>query len=253
MATVLSNEHVLWAAGPDSAISDAHWVAGPTLAEAQSLTNITAGLKIDGTDFGVQASDSVEDRSFADGAGAQSRGFAQASGSLEAYTPGKGDSGIYSTTWDIVAQTRTTLALLQRVVPAQSTALAAGDEINVFRVETDDRQHNRNDASRTIGIGLVLQDNILVNYIIPSSTPTAVTVTPAGPIAATVGTPKFLKAAYQGRNVTTGALWTSSDEGVFKVTPHGIIIPVAAGTANLNVSVPGSAAGSDIAVTVSAA
>ena len=251
MTAALSNGNVRWGAGADTAISDAHWAAGPVLTELASLLNITPAVKIDGTDFAPQASDQVEDRSFADKAGAQSRGFAQASGSIEIYTPGKGDtSSIEAQTWSIVSPNRERLAILQRIGVPQETALAAGDEVNVARVITDDRKHNRNDASRTLGVGLVLQDFILVNYIIPSATANPVTVSPAGPLSVSVGTPKFLKATYEGRNVTVGAQWVSDNEAIFKVTSNGIIIPVAAGTANLTVSVLGSAAGSAIAVTV---
>ncbi len=124
--------------------------------------------------------------------------------------------------------------------------------MNIFRVITDETQHNRNDASRTLGIGLKIQDNALVNYIVPASTPTAVAITPAGPLALGVGDLIFLEAAYQGRNVTVGAIYSSSNEEIFTVTANGIVIGVAVGSATLTVTTPGSAAGTPITVTVSA-
>lgn len=248
---VLSNGRLQWRAGPSSAISNSHWTAGPTLAELQSLVNISAAVKIDGTDFGLEASDQSDDRSFADAAGSQSRSFTQASGNIEIYTPAKSEvSGINVTTWDILSKTRTKLAIAQRTVKPQASALVAGDEVNVFRVITDDRVHNRNDVSRTLGIGLVLQDDVLVNYIIPSASPTAPAVSPSGAIALVVGTPEFHKVSYEGRNITVGAKYVSSDEAVFTVTNHGILIPVAAGSATLTVSYPGALALTPIAVTV---
>src|SRR5690606_5566347 len=135
--------------------------------------------------------------SFADQAGAQSRGALQASGSLELYTPGKGDTtSINALGWNTFATPRTKLALAQRPVAPQGTAIAAGDEINVFRVITDGGTHNRNDASRTLGTTLLLQDDIHINYIVPSSTPTAPTVSPAGPVALAEGEAEFLEVAY---------------------------------------------------------
>lgn len=249
---VMTNGHFAWLAGPDSTISEAHWDSGPTLAELQALNNYSAAVKVDGTDFGVEASDQVDDRSFADQAGAQSRGFAQASGSLEIYTPGPGDTtSINAQAWGTFATPRTRLGVVQRPVVPQADAIAAGDEVNIFRVITDGGTHNRNDASRTLGTDLILQDDLFVNYIVPAAVPVAPAVTPAGPIAVTMGAPKFLKVAYQGRNITAGAKYSSSNEAIFTVTNHGIIVPVSAGTANLTVSYPGAAALTAIAVTVS--
>lgn len=245
-----SAQRVMWAAGPENSISDANWNSGPSLAELQSLLNFSAEAKIDGTDFGLEASEQSDDRSFADAAGAQSRSFDSASGNIEIYTPNKGEtSGLRVDTWDTLSKPRTRLALVQRFIENQATPIAAGDEVNIFRVITDDRQHNRNDVSRTLGIGLVLQDNLFVNYIVPSAVPTEVALDPAGPIAATVGTPLFLKATYEGRNVTIGANYVSDDESVFTVR-DGILIPLAAGTANLTVSIEGSASGTPVEVTV---
>ncbi|MEV5068953.1 hypothetical protein MRBLMI12_000510 [Microbacterium sp. LMI12-1-1.1] len=255
MTAVMTNAHVAHLAGPDSAISDAHWVSGPTLAELQSLKNISAATKVDGTDFNVEASDQVDDRSFADQAGAQSRGFTQASGNVEIYTPGRNENtGIVAETWDILGSPRTRLAYAQRFVKPQASPVAAGDELNIFRVITDDRQHNRNDASRTLGRGLVLQDNAIINYIAPAAVPNPVTVAPltAGAITVAMGDVLFLKATYQGRNVTVGAEYVSSDESVFIVTNGGVIIPVGAGEAELSVTVLGSAVGTPIDVTVTA-
>jgi hypothetical protein len=253
MTAVMTNGHVAHLAGPDSAISDAHWVTGPTLAELQTLKNVSGATKVDGTDFNVESSEQVDDRSFADQAGAQSRGPLQASGNIEIYTPGRGETtGIVAETWDILGSPRTRLAYAQRFVKPQAAAIAAGDEINAFRVITDDRQHNRNDASRTLGRGMVLQDNALINYIVPSAIPTEVAVTPAGPITLEPNETAFLKATYEGRNVTAGAEYVSSDESVFIVTQNGIIIAVGEGTATLTVNILGGAEGTPINVTVAA-
>ena len=249
----LSNNKVAWFVGPSTAIPAINWTTGPTLAQLQTLLNISEATKIDGTDFGLEASDQSDDRSFVDAAGSQSRSFDQASGNIEIYTPAAGDvSSIYVQAWNAISKTRTKLVLGQRMVKSASSAIAAGDEINLFSVMTDDRQHNRNDVSRTLGIGLLPQGNILSNYIVPATTPAAITVAPQGGkvfTALVAGVPAFTKVTYQGRNITIGAKYVSSNEAVFQVR-HGVVIPIAAGTATLTVSYPGAATLAGIPVTV---
>ncbi len=250
---VMTNGHFGWFAGPETTITEAHWDSGPTLTELQALDNYSATVKIDGTDFNVEASEQVEDRSFADQAGAQSRGAMQASGAVEIYTPGKGDeTSINAQGWGVFATPRTRLALAQRPVEVQTKAIAAGDEVNVFRVITDGGTHNRNDASRTLGTSLILQDDIHVNYIVPSSVATSPAVTPSGPLTLEVDDITFLKVEYEGRNITAGAKYTSSDEAVAIVTTAGIVIAIDEGAADITVSYPGAAVLAPIAVTVSA-
>src|SRR5690606_3600514 len=250
---VMTNGHFGWFAGPDSSITDAHWDSGPTLPELQSLENYSPTVKIDGTDFNVEASEQVEDRSFADQAGAQSRGPMQASGSIEIYTPGRDDdSSVTAQGWGVFATPRTRIALATRPVAQQGAPIAAGDEVNVFRVITDAGTHNRNEASRTLGTSLILQDDIHVNYIVPSGVPTAPAGTAAGPLAVGVADITSLKVEYEGRIITAGAKYISSDESVAIVTTAGIVIAVGEGTADITVSYPGAAALAPIEVTVSA-
>lgn len=249
--SVMTNGHLGWFAAPDSTITEAHWDSGPTLEELQALVNYSATVKVDGTDFNVEASEQVEDRSFADQAGAQSRGALQASGNVEIYTPGRGDTtSINAQGWNTFATPRTKLALAQRPVVPQGAPIAAGDEVNVYRVQTDAGTHNRNDASRTLGTTLLLQDDIHINYIVPSAVPTAPAVTPSAAQALGVDDVLFLEVAYEGRNITAGAKYVSSDENVAVVTNHGIVIAQAAGTAEITVSYPGAAAAEPIEVTV---
>lgn len=250
---VMTNGFLGWFAGPDSAITEANWDNGPTLTQLQALVNQSAGVKVDGTDFNLEASEQVDDRSFADQAGAQSRGALNASGSLEIYTPGDlGTTSTESKTWGVFATPRAKLALVQRPVKPQGAPIAAGDEVNVFRVITDGGMHNRNDASRTLGTSLILQDDILANYIVPAAVATAPAVSPAGPVSLVINRAQFLKVTYQGRNVTVGAKYTSSDESVAVVTPGGVIVAQKVGTASITVSYPGAAVLTPIVVTVTA-
>ena len=247
---VLTNNRFGWLASPSTAIPAANWTSGPTLSQIQALLNISEAVKIDGSDFGLEASEQSDDRSFVDAAGAQSRSYNAASGSVEIYTPAKDDSSsIYAQTWNLLSRPRTKVVLCQRPIAASAKPIAAGDEVWIYSTMTDSRIHNRNDSSRTLGLGFLPQGDILPGYIVPASTPVAPAVNPSGAQALVVGAPKFVKVSYQGRNITIGAKYASSNEAVFKVR-HGILIPVAAGSATLTISYPGAAALTPIAVTV---
>lgn len=243
---ILSNEHYAHLFGPESNISN--WKA-PSLANLLTLTNVSEAVKIDGTDFNVEASDQSDDRSFTDAAGAQSRSFNKASGNVEAFTPGADDTGIATTTRGILKTPRTRLAYVQRPVKLATTTIAAGDEINLFRVITDGGKHNANDVSRSYANNLVLQDDMLVNYIVPSSTPTAVAITRIDTGTVAVGDIIFFKGLYEGRNVTSGAKWVSSDPSVVEMTAHGIGIVKDTGDADISCTVPGSAAATPVSIT----
>lgn len=249
---ILTNQYLGWFVGPSSSIPVANWSSGPTLTQLQALANCSVGLSTSGTTFNFQASSSVADRSYADAAGSESRSYSQCGGKLNAYTPSKGDTtSTYATTYAAIGVPRTPLVIMMRPVVAQANAIAAGDEVNLFNVITDARTHQRSDSSRTLEVDLLPQDYMIANYVVPSSTPTAPAVTPSGALAVTLGTPKFLKVAYEGRNITVGAKYVSSDVNIFEITNHGVIVPHAAGSATLTVSYPGAAALTPIAVTVS--
>lgn len=247
---VISNQRVKVAIGPDTGI--ANYLA-PTLAEVEALLDVSGAINWDNFDFNISASDSEDDRTLTDGAGAKSRSFSQFGGNIEFVWPTDDDTGsIYKQAYDLLKAQRQYVAVVVRTVLLNSQGFAVGNKVNAYRCITDATSLVRGKASYAYTINFVPQDDIGVNAIIPSVVPNPVTVTPAGPDAVTVGVPKFLKATYEGNNVTVGAIYTSSDESVLIVTPHGIEIPIAPGTASVNVTYPGSAAGTPRVVTVSA-
>lgn len=244
----LSNRRVTWGFGPDTAVAD---YSKPTLAELTTLKNYSEAVKIDGTDFNVSASDESDSRSFTDEAGAQTRSYTQFGGTIEAFTPGQADTASsYRKLRDTIKTPRTPLALLQRFGKINNLPIVAGDEINLFRVATDANKHKRSDTSYSYSINMVPRDDVLLNYIVPAASPTAVTVTPATPIALTTAGVKLLKVTYQGRTITAGASYVSSDETKVLVAKNGVIYGVAAGTATVTVNYPGSLAPVVITVNV---
>lgn len=224
---VTSNQRIMWRLGPDSGIT---WTA-PTLAQVAALDHLSDAIKIDGTDYNIEASEQQDDRSFADAAGSQSRGFAQFGGTIAGFTPPQNDStSNFAKAHALLATPRVKLAVAQRFVESIALAPAAGQEWTISRVMTDSEEQVRGEVSYSYATGLQPQDDILVNYILPSAVPTAVTITPSAAITdAAVGDIIFVKAAYEGRNVTAGAEWASSDETVIVSHGHGIFECIATG------------------------
>jgi len=250
---VLANQLVTVLIGPDTAIAD---YEKPTLAELQSLTNVSGAINWDSFDYNVQASDTADDRTLTDAAGAKSRQSSNFGGNIEFVTPKPDDvSSIYRTAYSILKGDRPKLAVVIRVNKSNSAPIAAGDVVNAYRTLADAHslvRASQNKPSYGYKVNFTPQDDIGVNRIVPAATATAVTLTPSSTLALTVGAVKFLKAAYQGVNITVGAQYVSDDETKVVVTEHGAVIGIAAGTANVTATYPGSAAGTELVVTVSA-
>lgn len=245
---VKSNKNTgLWI-GPRSAIAD---LLKPTLAELRALTNVSEATKWDGYDFGPEASDQDEDRALTDAAGAATRGYEQFGGTIAFFTPQPTDlSSIARITRNLVSTPHTELVIVQRDGYPANAPWAAGQVFNAFHVITDANSHQRGDKNRYYTIDFKPKGNVGINRIVPSATPTAVATTPAS-LTVGVGKSVQIRSTYEGNNITVGAIYRIDDESVAVVTPHGKVIGVAAGTANVTVTYPGSAAGTPKTVTVS--
>lgn len=245
---ILSNKNIGWFVGPETSIPS--WVA-PTLAQLSALLNVSAGVRIAGTDFGIQASEQTDDRSFADEAGAQSLGYPNFGGNISTFVPTNDDTtSAERIAHNAVKKPRTRLAVAQRFGIAQGLALAAGQEINLFRVITDAENPERRQTGYSITTELVAQDDVLVNYIIPPAAPVAVSLT--GTSGGVVGGAGLLGALYQGQAVTAGVTYTSSNAAVAEVLPNGVVLFQSAGTANITATYPGATASAAKAITVTA-
>lgn len=247
---VLSNKRVAFLAGLDAVIDD--WDA-PSLADLQDLVNITGATNVENTTLNIEASPQQDDRVWTDEAGAQSRGETQFGGSLQFVTPPPGDTtSIYADTEDIVAVPGTVLATGVRTITPSTTAIAAGQEINVYRVQTNIPTDGKNDVSHFYDVDFIPRDDVLVNYIVPSASPTSATLTPSAAVTdAEVGDVGFITAAYEGRRVTIGAEWVSSNPAIVDVSPHGAWVALAVGgPVNITAKMPGGLTSTAKAITV---
>ena len=245
---IVSNKNTAVFIGPKSAVAD---VLKPTLAELATLTNVSEAIKWDGYDFKFEASEQDEDRALTDAAGAATRGYENFGGSIAFYTPQPSDtSSIYRQARNRVGVPHTELVIVTRDGMPASTAFAAGQVVNVFHVITDANAHQRGDKNRFYTINFKNKGYGASNRIIPSAAATAVTVT-GGAAVTTAGPAVQLKAMYEGNDITIGAKWASSDETKAVVTPHGLVVGIAAGTAQITASYPAGLTSTATAITVS--
>lgn len=245
---VLSNQRVTVLIGPDTAIAD---YDAPKLAELLSLTNVSEAIRWNGFAFNTQASTSSTDTSLTDAAGSKSRGYPQFGGNIAFFQPKPTDnSSILRIARTLVKTPRTRLAVAVRTVTLNSQGAAVGDVWNVYRTITDTNTHDRG-ITYAYTIEFHGQDLVGINRVITSATPSPVILTPGATLAVTVGSLKFITAAFEGVNVTIGATYVSDNPAVATVDAHGIVQGISAGTANITATYPGSAASTALAVTVS--
>lgn len=246
---VLSNKRVGFFLGPDTAIDD--WDE-PSLADLQDLVNVTGATNVENTELNVDSSPQQDDRVWTDEAGAQSRGLTEFGGALQFGMPRPDDTAsILRTTSDIVRVPGTVLASAVRTITPSTTAIAAGQEINVYHVQTNIPSHGQNDVSKFYDVNFIPRDDVLVNYIVPSASPTAAVLSPATAVTgAATGDVGLVKATYEGRRVTIGAEWVSSNEAAVEVSPHGVWVAVGVGVALITAKMPGGLVSTTKSITV---
>lgn len=244
---IKSNSNTALHAGVISAVAD---IEKQTLAELNALLNASDDVKWDGYDFNVEASDTDEDRVLTDSATATTRGYENFGGTIAFFPPLPGDSTSKTRQLrSLVSTPHTELVLIQRDGYPASAAFAAGQVYNAYHVISDANAELRGDKNRYYTIAFKSKGKVGINRIVPSSTATPVAITGGTTVA--VGESIQLKAAYEGNDITVGAVWVSSDESVAVVTPHGLVIGVGAGSVSISATYPGSAAGTPKAITVS--
>lgn len=246
-----ANENVTFWFVPSNGF--ANW-ASPTVAEVNAGTNITDAVTTDNYDFGAQASNQIDSRSFNQAASAQSRGFAQFGGTVGFYYPRDfaDTSNLYQQVYTLLKTQGTTGYLVVRVDGTKVGETAAdGDIVSVYRVMTDG-------WSKTIDgenpfqyqITFLPQGDIAVKTVVRTGA-AVVVVTPAT-AAVAAGEHVQLSATVQGRVQTFGGVrWTTSDPTFATVSSAGTVTGVAAGTATITATFVATGATATSTVTVS--
>lgn len=243
-----SNQNVTVIAGLASGI--ANW-ATPALAELVAFTNVSTAVNWNSFAINIQASPQQDDRTLTDAAGAQSRGLTQFGGSIELVNPKVDDtSSIYRTAYNIFSTPRVELAVAVRYGKKNSLAPAAGDRWYVYHVIVDATSFGKNDVSHYYRVNLKPRDDIAPNYIVPPSSPVAITQTIIDNTVV-VGDLVFAKAVYQGWDITKAATWVSSDSTKLELVHPGIFRSLATGTPTISAKYPGATDSTPGTVTIS--
>lgn len=247
---VLSNQNVTVWVGPDTAIADYN---APKTSEVNSLTNYSEAIKWSGFDFAPSASKQESDTSLTDAAGAQTRSYAQWGGHLSFWNPlpGAVAGDVFYDARQAFRVQRQFMAVVVRINKSNTLPAVDGDEVYAFRVMNDAIAQSRGTASLYYTVSLLSQGSEGVNAILAPATPAALTVSvDAGTDSIAVGGVVRLRAVTQGKNVTVGTTWSVDDPTLATVTPHGVVIGLAAGSVNVTASYPGAAASTPTAITV---
>ena len=239
------NIRVWWAL--ENAFSN--WQA-PTQTELRACLDISDSISWNDFDFGLQASNTIDDPAITAIGKVSDRGAAQFGGGLSFYYPGAfGDaSNDYSLTYDALDQPRTRGFLVIRIDGEESSALAnTGDLVHVFRVMTDGYAESiTGEEAFRYTISFLSQGDLAVRTVLGGGT----VVTPATLTVAT-GAKSRLSATVGGRVYTNGVKWTTSNPAKATVSSAGVVTGVAAGSATITATYEATGGTDTTAVTVS--
>ena len=239
------NIRVWWAL--ENAFSN--WQA-PTQTELRACLDISDSISWNDFDFGLQASNTIDDPAITAIGKVSDRGAAQFGGGLSFYYPGAfGDaSNDYSLTYDALDQPRTRGFLVIRIDGEESSALAnTGDLVHVFRVMTDGYAESiTGEEAFRYTITFLSQGDLAVRTVLGGGT----VVTPSTLTVAT-GAKSRLNATVGGRVYTNGVKWTTSDATKATVSSAGVVTGVAAGSATITATYEATGGTDTTAVTVS--
>jgi len=237
----------VWWALPNAFAS---WEA-PTAAEInEGCLDISDSTSWNDLDFGLQASNVIDDPAITAIGKVSDRGAAQFGGSMSFYYPGVfGDeSNEYSNTYDALDQPRTSGYLVMRIDGEESSPLAAnGELVHVFKVMTDGYAESiTGEEAFRYTVTFLSQGDLAVrtvvgggSVVIPSTL--AIDVDESSRLDATVG----------GRLYTNGVKWSSSDTTKATVSSAGVVTGLAAGSATITATFEATGGTDTCAVTVS--
>lgn len=245
-----AEQRITVAIGPANSFAD---FSAPTAVELNAMQNIAHALSWQDFDFGIQASETVNEPSFADVANYTDFASANYGGSMSMYYPKQYDdpSNDLSLAYDLTDKPHTMLAVAIRIDgdKLNSTPFANGDYVHTFLVMTDSEINNLAGAEalrRTVGL---LQQSVFSVYTVVGMGSTPPTVT--GTLALNAGDASRLNVTVVGREFTNACDFRTDDPTVALVSSAGVVRGVGAGTAEVTVTNPYNNTSSSVTVTVS--
>ena len=225
----------------------------PTATEINACLDISTSISWNDFDFGLQASNTIDDPAITAIGQVSDRGASQFSGGISFYYPGAfGDAGNdYSVTYDALDQPRTVGYIIMRVDGEQTTTVAtAGDLVQVFKVMTDGYAESiTGEEAFRYTITLLSQGDLAVRAVVKSAT--AIVVSTPATLALVAGESSRIIATVDGRNYTNGVKWSTSDAALATVSSAGVVTGVAAGAPTITATYVASGSTDTTAVTIS--
>lgn len=212
----------------------ANWKA-PTQTELRACLDISESISWNDFDFGLQASNTIDDPAITAIGKVSDRGAAQFGGGLSFYYPGAfGDaSNDYSLTYDALDQPRTNGFLVIRIDGEETNPLPSnGDLIHVFRVITDGYAESiTGEEAFRYTITFLSQGDLAVRLYVGA---TDVQIAEGAGAAMTAGEILPLHAYInEDRVYTNGMKWTSSAPANASVSSAGVVTAHTTGFATI--------------------
>lgn len=236
--------------GPENSFAD---FSTPTAAEINAMQNISHALSWQDFDFGMQASETTNDPSFADTSNYTDFGAANYGGSMSMYYPNEYDdpSNELSLAYDLTDKPHTMVAVAIRIdgEKRNNTPAADGDYIHTFLTMTDSEINNLAGAEalrRTVGM---LQQSVFSVYTVVGMGATTPTVDAT--LALNEGDAKRLNVTVVGREFTNACRYRTDDPGVAVVSGAGVVKAIGSGDCDITVTNPYNNKTSTVAVAVS--
>lgn len=223
----------------------------PTATEINNSVDVSNSISWNDFDFGLQASNTIDDPAITAIGKVSDRGAEQFGGGVSFYYPGAfGDvSNEYSNTYDLMDQPRTPGFLVVRVDGdnANSPEAANGDLVSIYKVMTDAyAEVITGEEAFRYTITFLPQGDLAVRTVVGGTTPVTTST-----LAISVGDSERLAATVGGRNYTNGVKWSSSAPDKASVSSAGVVTGVAAGSANIVATYEATGLTDTTAVTVS--
>jgi hypothetical protein len=243
----LSNRRIQIWLGLASALTDFTRV---NVTQLNGMLQCAPAIRWDGLDFGMQASDQIDDRSLDDDATETLRSFLQFGGAMPFFFPKVTDTtSILRQVFNLVKTRGTELAVIERIgFVDRKTPAAAGDWVNIYKVMTDGYQPDTEGTGGYAYLQTMLPRGSAQPWtVVDAATPTAVTIA-GGAVTGAAGTLALRRATYEGNDVTRNADWQSTNQAV-AIVNDGIIEIVGTGTASVTAKMPGSLISTALSVT----
>jgi hypothetical protein len=231
----------------------ANWEA-PTATEInEGCLDVSNSTSWNDLDFGLQASNTIDDPAITALGIVTDRGAAQFGGSMSFYYPRDFDdaSNEYSLVYDALDQPRTTGYLVMRIDGEESSNQAAeGDLVHVFKVMTDGYAESiTGEEAFRYTVTFLSQGDLAVRTVVKGGSAPAVVVDST--LAIDAGESVRIDATVGGRLYTNGVKWTSSDVTKATVSSAGVVTGIAAGSATITATYEATGGTDTCAVTVS--